>query len=77
MVRAQEQHFTETIVRREREMHTEFSAKLEEQERVFVVAAAQRDEAKRVRDLWCRVLGRNYHSARVCLSACLLVCVSF
>jgi hypothetical protein len=60
VVRAQEQHFTETIVRREREMHTEFRAKLEEQERVFVVAAAQRDEAKRVRGLgvfWVWVLG--------------------
>ncbi len=49
IVRAQEQHFAETIVRREREMAVEHRAKLEEQERVFVVAATQRDEAKRVR----------------------------
>ena len=60
IVRAQEQHFAETIVRRERELSDGFRAKLEEQERVFVVAAAQRDEAKRVRDfVWggtCLVL---------------------
>jgi hypothetical protein len=49
IVRAQEQTFSETIVRREREMSAEFRARVEEKEREFAVVAAQREESKRVR----------------------------
>jgi hypothetical protein len=58
VVRAQEQHFTEMIVRREREMSAEFRARVEEKEREFAVVATQREESKRVRV--CEWRNRKY-----------------